>query len=83
MMALADFGSGIVPVFGMTDEVRDRHASPWSVWTRVPSVRLPFVAIWFACLARLAGRHRPVFRKTLVLRSHGMALRRDEECLVS
>lgn len=32
--------------FRMTDEVWERHANPWSVWTRYLSVPLMTLAIW-------------------------------------
>lgn len=46
MTAVNDVGSVIAAAFVMTDEVWDRHANPWSVWTRVASGPLPFLAIW-------------------------------------
>lgn len=33
-------------VFKMSDEVWERHANPWSVWTRFPCLPLISLAIW-------------------------------------
>jgi hypothetical protein len=46
MTAMADFGSGIASAFAMSDSVWERHANPWSVWTRVTTGPMPFIAIW-------------------------------------
>ncbi len=32
--------------FGMTDDVWERHANPWSVWTRYLSLPLLALAVW-------------------------------------
>jgi hypothetical protein len=45
MTAMAGFGNTIASAFAMSDRVWERHANPWSVWTRVASAPLPFVAI--------------------------------------
>jgi hypothetical protein len=34
-------------IMGMTDAVWARHTNPISVWSRIVSVPLPFVVIWF------------------------------------
>lgn len=51
----------IARLFAMDDRTWDRHASPWSVWTRVASGGLPFLALhahawvgWPWALAMLA-----------------------------
>ena len=36
----------IADFFHMTDEVWERHANPWSVWTRYVSLPLLILAIW-------------------------------------
>ena len=46
MTAIVDLGSMIASAFLMTDDVWARHANPWSVWTRVASGPLPFIALW-------------------------------------
>ena len=50
MTAMAAFGTGFASIFSMSDAVWERHANPWSVWTRVASGPLPvgaiFVHIW-------------------------------------
>jgi len=46
MTAMAGFGNIIASAFVMSDRVWERHANPWSVWTRAASAPLPFVAIW-------------------------------------
>lgn len=38
--------SRIAGVFGMTDEAWQRHANPWSVWTRFAAIPLMILAIW-------------------------------------
>lgn len=38
-----DYGHGTARLMGMSDAVWARHASPWSVWTRVPI--LPLLAL--------------------------------------
>lgn len=43
---MADFLQRIEQTFGMSDAVWARHASPWSVWTRVPILPLLALAIW-------------------------------------
>jgi hypothetical protein len=45
MTEMAGFGNTIALAFAMSDRVWERHANPWSVWTRVASAPLPFVAI--------------------------------------
>ncbi|MCP4303439.1 MAG: hypothetical protein GY788_00860, partial [bacterium] len=42
----AGFAGQIASLFGMSDEVWARHASGWSVWTRLASFPLLLVAIW-------------------------------------
>jgi len=41
-----DVMAWIARAFHMTDEVWERHASPWSVWTRVPTIVPLLAAIW-------------------------------------
>ncbi len=41
-----DLGSAIAKSFRMSDEVWERHANPWSVWTRVPLIVPLLAAIW-------------------------------------
>lgn len=36
----------IAAAFRMTDEVWERHANPWSVWTRFTALPLIIMAIW-------------------------------------
>lgn len=43
---MADLGSSIASAFAMSDRVWERHANPWSVWTRVVTGPLPFIALW-------------------------------------
>lgn len=43
---MADFLQRIEKTMGMDDAVWARHASPWSVWTRVPILPLLALAIW-------------------------------------
>jgi hypothetical protein len=38
--------TGLARMQGMYDAVWERHASPWSVWTRVPVLPLMALAIW-------------------------------------
>jgi len=38
--------SKIAGVFGMTDDAWQRHANPWSVWTRFAAIPLMILAIW-------------------------------------
>ncbi|OIQ17200.1 MAG: hypothetical protein BM556_13385 [Bacteriovorax sp. MedPE-SWde] len=38
----------IQKVFGMTDEVWDKHSNPWSVWTRFASLPFLILAFWSA-----------------------------------
>ncbi len=33
-------------LFQMSDDVWERHANPWSVWTRYPCLPLLAIAIW-------------------------------------
>ncbi len=40
------WAQAIASTFGMSDAVWRRHASPWSVWTRVPLIALFALAIW-------------------------------------
>lgn len=40
------FERGIAHLFRMTDATWKRHASPWSVWTRVLTLPLLVLAIW-------------------------------------
>jgi len=37
---------GVERAMGMSDDVWKRHASPWSVWTRVPILPLLALAVW-------------------------------------
>ena len=52
---------GIARAFQMTDAVWERHANPWSCWTRVPVLPLFCLAIWarvwigWGCLVPVAG----------------------------
>ncbi|WP_329792148.1 DUF6653 family protein [Lentzea sp. DG1S-22] len=41
-----DAADRIAKAFGMTDEVWQRHANPWSVWTRFAAIPLLLLAIW-------------------------------------
>ncbi|SFR22831.1 hypothetical protein SAMN04488564_106381 [Lentzea waywayandensis] len=36
----------IAKTFGMNDEAWQRHANPWSVWTRFAAIPLMLLAIW-------------------------------------
>lgn len=38
---------GLAALFGMTDTVWERHANPWSGWSRVPILPLMTAAIWW------------------------------------
>ena len=38
--------SAIASVFKMSDEVWERHANPWSVWTRYLTLPLLIISIW-------------------------------------
>ncbi|MGX9788482.1 DUF6653 family protein [Mycobacterium sp. MMS18-G62] len=38
--------SKVASAFGMSDEAWQRHANPWSVWTRFAAIPLAIVAIW-------------------------------------
>ena len=40
------FEERIAKLFSMTDEVWEKHANPWSVWTRFSALPLLAVAIW-------------------------------------
>lgn len=40
------FERQIASAFKMTDEVWERHANPWSVWTRFSALPLLILAIW-------------------------------------
>ena len=40
------FEERIARLFSMTDEVWEKHANPWSVWTRFSALPLLIVAIW-------------------------------------
>ncbi|ANZ40612.1 hypothetical protein BBK82_36025 [Lentzea guizhouensis] len=41
-----DVADRIAKTFGMTDEAWQRHANPWSVWTRFAAIPLMLLAIW-------------------------------------
>jgi Family of unknown function (DUF6653) len=41
-----NYGRRIARMFAMSDAVWERHANPWSVWTRVASLPLLLAAIW-------------------------------------
>jgi hypothetical protein len=41
-----DFGRMTAGLFRMDEGVWERHASPWSVWTRVASLPVLLLAIW-------------------------------------
>ncbi|MCG8922841.1 DUF6653 family protein [Lentzea sp. CC55] len=41
-----DAADRVSKAFGMTDEVWQRHANPWSVWTRFAAIPLLLLAIW-------------------------------------
>lgn len=36
----------IASIFRMTDDVWERHANPWSVWTRYPALPILALSIW-------------------------------------
>ena len=36
----------VAKAFGLTDEVWQRHANPWSVYTRIPIPALLALAVW-------------------------------------
>lgn len=40
------FESRIAKLFAMSDETWERHANPWSVWTRFSALPLVIVAVW-------------------------------------
>lgn len=41
-----DVADRVAKTFGMTDEAWQRHANPWSVWTRFAAIPLILLAIW-------------------------------------
>lgn len=41
-----DVADRVAKTFGMTDEAWQRHANPWSVWTRFAAIPLALLAIW-------------------------------------
>ena len=41
-----DVADRVAKTFGMTDEAWQRHANPWSVWTRFAAIPLMLLAIW-------------------------------------
>jgi hypothetical protein len=41
-----DAFAGIARAFRMSDDAWQRHANPWSVWTRFAAIPLMIVAIW-------------------------------------
>jgi hypothetical protein len=53
--------SKVAVIFRMTDESWQRHANPWSVWTRFAAIPLMILAIWsrqwfgWWCLAPIAA----------------------------
>jgi hypothetical protein len=40
------FYGSIASLFGMDDETWERHANPWSVWTRIATWPLLMLALW-------------------------------------
>ncbi|MDZ4843588.1 MAG: DUF6653 family protein [Hyphomicrobium aestuarii] len=46
MPARFSYGAIIARLFRMDDEAWERHASPWSVWTRVPTIVPLLAAVW-------------------------------------
>ncbi|MEM9061904.1 MAG: DUF6653 family protein [Pseudomonadota bacterium] len=40
------FGTRIARTMAMTDAVWERHANPWSAWTRIPILPLICLSIW-------------------------------------
>jgi hypothetical protein len=58
---MADVLKKLESMMGMDDTVWARHASPWSVWTRIPILPLLALAIWsrvwlgWWCLAPIVG----------------------------
>jgi len=43
---MTDHAAITAKLFGMDDRTWERHASPWSVWTRIASLPLLLLAIW-------------------------------------
>lgn len=43
---MADYGHLIERTMTMSDEVWLRHANPWSVWTRIATAPVLFLALW-------------------------------------
>lgn len=43
---MTDYGHIVARLFQMDETAWERHASPWSVWTRVASLPLLLAAIW-------------------------------------
>ncbi|WP_230531230.1 DUF6653 family protein [Microvirga roseola] len=43
---MTDYGQMVARLFHMDEQAWERHASPWSVWTRVASLPLLLTAIW-------------------------------------
>jgi hypothetical protein len=43
---MKDYGHITASLFQMSEETWQRHASPWSVWTRVASLPLLLAAVW-------------------------------------
>ena len=41
-----DFGAALARSMGMSERVWERHANPWSVWTRVPGLPLLALALF-------------------------------------
>jgi hypothetical protein len=53
--------SKVADTFRMTDDAWQRHANPWSVWTRFAAIPLMILAIWsrvWLCLVPGADRCR-------------------------
>jgi hypothetical protein len=43
---MMDKGNMATRLFGMNERAWERHASPWSVWTRIASLPVLLLAIW-------------------------------------
>jgi hypothetical protein len=43
---MSDYGHMAAKLFQMDERTWERHASPWSVWTRVASLPLLLAAVW-------------------------------------
>ncbi len=55
-----NYGKWLADIMGMSEATWKRHASPWSVWTRLPTLPLLAIAVWsrawigWWCLAPIA-----------------------------